>query len=252
MVTPKHIRRSNEIKRLERQLEELRALREKLGNEKVVAVSDTKPERLANEAKGAPPTSKPMSASETSGTDLKIGKHDEGSRFLSITNIESEELPPRILTIAGIVPGLTTSQFQNTPPVLTNKRPDKGNVVITKLPEDYHSEIMAISGSDVLNRCGDPVIILADPNDVSSTSLPITEGDLVALVVDRDMTGRHFENNKFYAWDVQGQIRVGWTEEEPHPSYAKCVGEVVFGVLEIKSDLRKKKSCWEEENEVYT
>ncbi|CAN8077148.1 unnamed protein product [Agarophyton chilense] len=251
MVTPKHIRRSNEIKRLERQLEELRALREKLAHDKAHPISDSQPKPRADEPERAPPIPDLLSMPQKTASDFITGKHNEESRFLSIASVDSEEFPTRILTIAGVIPELTTAQFKSTPAVLTNKRPDKGNLVITKLPEHYHGDIMSLPGSEVLAGCGDPVLVLAEQSEVSATSLPISEGDLVALVVDRDMNRRTFESTNFYVWDVRGNIRVGWAKEEPHPSQAECVGQVVFGIMEIKPDLRQKKSCWEEENETY-
>ncbi|PXF48215.1 hypothetical protein BWQ96_02167 [Gracilariopsis chorda] len=255
MVAPKHVRRSNEIKRLQRQLEELRELREKLAADKETE-AQAKADKSPTDGMPTPlsSSSRPAVAPKSDARVDKflVRKHDEQSRFLSLMNIDSQEYAPRILSIAGTVPGLTTNEFKAKKPLLLNKRPEKGNVIITSLPEGFDGEIMALPGSDVLHACRDPIVILADVGEISAVELPITEDENVALLVERNVTRETFNNKSFYAWDVQGQIKVGWVESEPDPSQAICVGRVVYGMVEIKPELRKTKSCWEEENETYS
>lgn len=254
MVAPKHVRRSNEIKRLQRQLDELRALRAKLAAEKGTR-SQNDDMTSANEDTTPPsPLSRPAAApgSDARVDNFFVGKHDERSRFLSLLNVDSQEYAPRILSIAGIVPGLTTNEYKAKKPLVLNKRPEKGNVVITSLPEGFEGDIMALPGSDVLDACRDPILILADAGEISAAELPITEDEYVVLLVERNMTKETFNNKNFYVWDIHGQIRVGWVESQPNPSQAICVGKVMYGMVEIKPELRKKKSCWEEENETYS
>lgn len=106
--------------------------------------------------------------------------------------------------------------------------------------------------TSVLSDCKDPVIVLVDPEHASVASLPLPPNEPVAVVVDRHVSDITFNRDKFYAWDVRGQIRIGWAAEIPHPTQAVIIGQVAYGILEIDEQLRRKRSCWEEENGVYS
>lgn len=242
MVAPKHVRRSDEIKGLQRQLEDLKALQQKIATKNISNAPASHPQNLTLSSTDSVPSNQP----------INFRKHNESSRFLHFSRIEAEEYSPRILTVAGLVPGLTTEEFRTAPSMLLNKRPSKGNVFITKPPDTFTGELIALPGSDVLNSCRDPVVVLANPDEVAAIELPVAQGDVVALLVDRNISENDFSSKNFYLWDVNGLVHIGWLESLPHASQAVCLGKVFYGILELRNDLRRSRSCWEEENETYT
>lgn len=253
MVAPKHVRRAEEIKRLTKQLEDLRAARENMKKEKKAtgASASPSPRDSRTTESSVMESSVAKASTPTSGSSFQPQKHAVGSRFLVISSFDSEESAPRILTIAGRLSELTTSQLLSTPSVLLNKPPKPGAVFLTRIPPNYSGDLVAIPGFDPLIKCTDPVVVLADADEISASKLPIADEDEVILIVDRDLSGRKFENTKFYAWDVGGVVKIGWAKEEPSSSEATCVGQVVFGTMEMAAELRNRRSCFEEENETY-
>lgn len=255
MVAPKNTRRAEEIKRLTEQLEKLRTQRERLMQEKKTPSSSASTEQ-ANKTPQASsplaPASSQVPTSATSPSSFQPGKHSSGSRFLSVTSVEADEYLPRVLLIAGNVPGLTTEDFKKVPPMLFSKSPAIGNLFLSRLPEGFSGAFVTLPASEVLVKSGDPVAVLIDPQVFSVSKLPITPGDDVVLVVDRAIGGTEFDDRSFYAWDVNGKVEIGWADEEPPTDVAKRIGRIVYGNIEIDASLRKTKSCWEEENETYT
>lgn len=233
MVAPKHVRRSEEIKRLTKQLEELRAAREKL--------SDHEPNIPSAEAR-APPTAIPATPSVQGSA---LGKHGEGSRFLSVSQMETDGFFPRVLPVAGRLPSLTAAQLEATVRVQTSGSVGAGNVYVTTLPNGHSGQVVALPGIEVIAEAVDPVVVIASVDEVSAVAMPVREGGDVLLIVDR-VVGE-FDAMKFYAWDEGGVVKVGWRKEG-----GRVIGKVVYGVIEVREELRKKRSCWEEENETYS
>lgn len=249
MVAPENVRRTEEIKKLQKQLEELRAARERIAREN----SASAPHGSSTPSKATPkPVIEDTFESSETSAPFELGKHGAGSRFLSLSTVEAEEYFPRILTIAGRVPELTVQDFKSTPPVLQNRAPDDGNVFITMLPPEYKGQIIAMPGLEVIAKCKDPVVILIGADELSAVKLPVAEGDDVVLLIERNTEELEFQSNKFYAWAVGDHVRVGWVKDMPSSESTECLGQVIFGMLEERVDLRKKKSCWEEENETYS
>lgn len=252
MVAPKHVRRTEEIKRLTEQLEQLREKQKQLQSSTPAASKPSINASSTNITSDVPSTTPSSPSSSPSATEFTPGKHSAGNRFLSISSVESEEYHPRVLLVAGAVPGLKTSDFAAVPPMLYSKPPTKGNLFLSRLPENFSGDFITMQTFDTLARCGDPVVILAAAEEVSAAKLPITPNDDVVLIVDREMTDFQFNKNHFYAWDVNGTVKIGWVDSlPPVDSNIKIIGRIVYGHLEVDSQLRKKKSCWEEENETY-
>lgn len=250
MLESKEVRRSAEIERLTKQLEQLRAKRQNISNEAPPA-SSAPPSALSNNAPVQETAIDNSATSADSNQSVKFGKHSSGNRFMSISNLTSNDYFPRILTVAGSLPDLTVDHFFQTPSVLQSKSPEAGNMFITMLPPDYKGQIVALPGWEILANCNDPVAILAKPSDISAETLPAAEDDYVVIVVDRDITGTEFDKRKFYAWAVGDNVHIGWLDSEPLPEQAKRIGNVVIGMVDMRPELRKSKSCWEEENETY-
>lgn len=248
MVAPENVRRSQEIKRLQKQLEELRAARDRVAREK----SASSAQRSSPSSQASPkPVTENTFGSKGSSVPFELGKHGAGSRFLSLSKVEYDEHFPRILTIAGRVPDLTVGEFESTPSVLQNRAPGEGNMFITMLPPEYKGQIIAMPGLALIAECRDPIALLIGPDELSVAKLPVEEGDDIVLLVDRNTDGLEFEKTKFYAWAVGDHVKVGWAKDKPSPETARCLGPIVFGIHEVKKELRQQRSCWEEENEVY-
>lgn len=122
---------------------------------------------------------------------------------------------------------------------------------LTMLPDGYHGQIVALPGTEAVGLSKDPVAVLVDPNVLSDIALPVAKDDDVIIIVERDIKDIQFEDNKFYLWQVGEEVRVGWMKDEPDGVEAKMIGKVIYGMLEVRDELRVKKSCWEEENETY-
>lgn len=244
MVAQDHVSRSEKIKQLNEKLEQLRAQKARLD-----ASSQT-----SSTNKGIPtPTPPPptTSSSDSSVSNIKFGKHSSGSRFISITAVGFAEYSPRVLTIPGRTSEITAKEFMGIAPALHTKEPVAGNFFLTKLPEGFNGMFAAIPGNDILEQAGDPLGLLINPNELSESPLPITDGDDVLLVVERDVKeDEEFDKRAFYVWDVDGAVKVGWADSYPQNG-AKRIGRVLYGLIETKKELRQKKSCWEEENEIY-
>lgn len=249
MVAPENVSKSEEIRKLQKKLQDLREARERLAREEQSGVSNS----------NTPPRQTPSTpivngAAPASNVNIPfdIGKHGEENRFLSMSKVENEEHFPRILTIAGRVPELTVKEFMETPSVLQNRPPKAGNMFITMLPPGYQGQIIAMPGFEVIAKCKDPVAVTIGSEELATAQLPVADGDDLVLLIERNTTATRFDNTKFYAWGVGDHVKVGWAKQAPSPDTARCLGQVIFGMLEEREDLRKKKSCWEEENETYT
>lgn len=266
MVAPKHVRRTEEIKRIQKQLEELRAARENLANAPsngdTSNTSAPSSSPLSAPTSSAPTTSPSFNAAATRDgpkdtpapepDQLKFGLHGADSHFLSISSVDQEEGHPLILPIAGNIPGLSGAALRDTAPMLYNKPPVTGNLFIARMPASSHAaDIIALPYSKALEMCADPVAVLANERYVSASRLPCAQGDDIALVVDR--VSGDFSPREFYLWEATGggELSVGWADVEPPQSEARRVARVVYGILETDAELRKNKSCWEEENETY-
>lgn len=244
MAAPKHVRRTEEIQRLTKQLEQLRQKRDQM-------ISSKKEGNLDTNTTASLPSASSQTTASSPPNSFQLGKHATGNRFLSISSVDSEEYHPRILLIAGAVPDLTTDQFRKVPQMLYNREPAKGNLFLCRLPDGYTGEFVSMMTYDALAKCGDPVAVLIEPHMLSASKLPITPNDDVVLVVDRDLSGSPFRKTDFYAWDVNGKVQIGWSDYEPPADVASRIGKVIYGHIEIDKELRVKKSCWEEENETY-
>lgn len=257
MVAQKPSKRE-ELERLSKQLAELQALRAKLAKKqssnKAAAneppgASTSSPTPAASSKKSSASKPADPAGSENTST-ITFGKSSQGSRFLCVSSVDSEEFYPRIVLIAGSLPDLSTADFMKTPSALYSKNPVQGNLFLSRLPDGYDGNMVAIPGTEVLTKCGDPVVVLVPPTILSETKLPATPGDDVVVIVDRAMD-EPFDSYAFYAWDVKGKVSIGWLKEDPPAEEATRIGKVVYGIIEIDESLREKKTCWEEENETY-
>lgn len=259
MTASHSAKRIQEIEKLQKQLQQLRKQRQQIAANHNNTSIDNQPKQVVIKQDKLDVKHQPVVSNNNNNntqSNLFLGKHGQNNRFLSISKVETEEYFPRILTIAGVIPGLNLTEYQNTPVVLQTKNSNSGNMFLTKLPDNYQGEIVALPGTQAIGQAKDPVVVLIQPNELSITQLPVENDEYVILVIERDVKDVEWQQGKFYLWklnDDDDTLKVGWSNLKPDTSNgAQLVGVVLLGMLEIRHDLRKLKSCWEEENEVYS
>lgn len=246
MVAPKDVRRKQEIERLTRQLEELRTKR---GSSRGVPSANTPGQAQPTSVPSVPVPAPAPSAAEHARKGLQFGRHGEGSRFVSMTTLS--EHSPRVLAMAGNLSSMSPDDLLNAP-VLSSVTEEKGVFVFAKAPEGFSGQMIAVPGHDVIVTLKSPVAMLVPPEVVSSVKLPVDEGTNAVAVVERDLMPGSFSSSSFYVWGVGNEVRFGWSASEPAPDHARCLGKVVFIMIQEGAARRAAKSCWEEENEVYS
>mmetsp|Transcript_23793 Transcript_23793/g.31109 ORF Transcript_23793/g.31109 Transcript_23793/m.31109 type:complete len:228 (+) Transcript_23793:101-784(+) len=158
-----------------------------------------------------------MSSSEES----KEGLHGTGSRFLSVIQLKSDEVQPRIVQIAGVYPGLTIEEF-NAP--VSSPPAERGmwQYDFTD-PDGPQMGTVALPGSDIVDFLEDPVIVIATNKDLG---IELRDEETEVLVtIDRAL--KTHQPLKFYAWKTPDkQITIRWFDEIP-PGY-EILGQVMI------------------------
>jgi len=151
------------------------------------------------------------------------GIHGSNFRFLPISQFNSGEHFPRILSIAGVHPGLSVEELfapKSTDP------PDQG-MWTYEFPDPVSAQFgtVALPGSDALYNCIDPVIVVSD-----SETLGIRAPSPLEVLVVIDRSDREFSMENFYAFrNPSGEIEIINMSDED-PSYA-ILGRVVVCYL---------------------
>lgn len=193
--------------------------------------------------------------------DLKLGRHGEGSRFISFSTIDATDYFPRIVPMlrAPISPG----EFTACPQIDVGGAGvrEKGRMYFAKVPPNYSGdlELFALPLAGKLVEMIDPVALAVDPT-VLADSLAVDQGSSVVLIVERDLSEEDTDNGggggiqgfdpyKFYLWGIEDELKIGWLQSKP--SNVQCLGRVVVALMEEKEERRQAKSCWEEESDVF-
>jgi hypothetical protein len=245
-------KRAAEIERLARQIADLKA--------KKNSEFSARPARAAATSRvQSPPAPEPVAAeapmADAVGADAirsLLGKHGEGSRFCSIGTLEVSEHSSRIAAVAGTVPGVSALALRAAPYFGGDGEDTFGAVAWTYVPAGLSGELVALPPSEVLSRARDIVALRVDPGHIGPTVAGSgAEGRDAMAVVDRSAAARVFDSIKFYAWDIQGQVELGWFKERPDEADATCIGRVVAVFIEEDKNRAQAKSCWGEEDELY-
>ncbi|CAN0045854.1 unnamed protein product, partial [Heterosigma akashiwo] len=173
---------------------------------------------------------------------IEEGLHGTGSRFLSVIQLKSDEVAPRIIQIAGTYPGLTPEDLnapQSSPPA------ERGmwQYDFTD-PEGPQMGTVALPPSDLVDFMVDPVCVVAD-----NLSLGIQLNDEqteVLVTIDRAL--REHQPNKFFAWQTpDNQVVIRWFEEVP--AGHECLGQVMLTTIPHLEYMGSSKSGFMEADE---
>lgn len=242
MVASKEERAAEEIKRLSKQLEELRAKKARMAQQKGNAAAPVSPTRQKHEA---PPVRDMQRPAES----LRFGRHGEQSRFMSFAKVDASENYPLVVPVLDDFGSLTPRIVAETPNVSQTGSGQSGSIRFATIPPAYSGRLVALPGVAAIAGCKDPVAIAVEPG-VIADNLSMGSNDKVVLVVERAVTGTEFDSSKFYVWGVGEKVHVGWLKENP-TSRARCLGRVVCAFIGEPDQRGKARSCWEEEEEVY-
>lgn len=239
-VAPREERRAAEIERLTRQIETLRAAK--------AASADVSPP-LPPVGRREEPAARKVEKEEVQaegGVLGRLGKHGEASHFCPMSTQEWTEFMPRVVPVAGKIPGVTAEDVRRVGRLDAGPR-ETGLIGWTRVPEGV-GEVVAIEcPTDALGEADDLVAVRVETTHVAP-KLGKLERDAV-VVIDRD--DRQFDDLKFYAWDVDGKVHIGWMARRPDEGDARIIGKVLCCVMEEDPEKKKATTCWKEEEEVY-
>jgi hypothetical protein len=253
---PREDRRAAEIQRLTAELERLRAQKNALGDRpaggdehRLGSASASHETRTAGDF-SEDIAVKALDSGNTSVLPL-LGKHSQGSRFCSVSTLDSKDYSTRIIAVAGRVPGVSASSVRNAPRLGGDGyegESERGVIAWTTIPAEYSGEISPLPSSEVLGSAIDPIGLRVDPAHIG---LAVTTERDALLVIERDSSQLGFDNIKIYAWDIEGEVHIGWLKHEPSRKQARCLGRVLCVFVEEDKDMKAEKSCWLEADQVF-
>lgn len=225
----------DDMQDLLRQLHELRAKRDALA------------EKAASPSQSVTPADSVGTSNEAieSVSELNVGRHGESSRFIPLSTVGGDEYFPRVVPVLDLASGATPKDFADCP-AFTAGVQAAGHLSVATIPTGYSGQVMGIPLSGKMTELSDP-IALAVPASSLSDSIPVDEGSPVYLIVERGKP-EEFDPYKFYVWDYQGELRIGWLAKE---GVARCLGQIYCGLFQEPAERRKAKSCWQEEIDTY-
>ncbi len=245
-VASKDSSAASEIQRLTQKLEELRAKKEELLQSKKKEIQFSKD----------PGDTGKRSEVEVSATatpekeDLRVGKHNQESRFLSFSNVDGAECYPRVVPLIADLEAAHPDEIANCPRFADVGAPKKGKILFGSVPSEYTGQVVAIPGVGAVAEIRDPIAVCVRPETLSE-NLACDPGNKVVLILERDLDGIDFDSYKFYAWSIGDRVRIGWVKNLPLSAQAQCLGRVICALMEEPAERRQAKSCWEEELESY-
>jgi Rubisco Assembly chaperone C-terminal domain len=258
LVLPREDRRAAEIKRLMTELELLKS--QKIAQENVRHDS----QQRANRVDDDPLHTESLGSNIQMGDDQQatqaterppvlamLGKHNQGSRFCSVSTLDGKDFAPRIVAVPGRVPEVDPMAVRNAPRLGGDGfdgELERGVVAWTTVPREYGGEIVPLPSSEVLGSAVDPVGLRVSPGHIG---LSVANTKDALLVIDRDPALLDFDNIKVYAWDIDGQVHIGWFKNKPSKAEARCLGRVLCVFVEEDKNTRNEKSCWLEADEVF-
>jgi Rubisco Assembly chaperone C-terminal domain len=152
--------------------------------------------------------------------------------------------------IAGAYPGLTREEFfavQSEPAAIVGQW-----TYDFSDPDGPQLGTVAIDGSDIVTRCEDPVVIIAEH---TSLAVPLPESikepvDLILLV---DRAQNRFAERRFLVMDVAGSgVMIGaFASKQEMPSNAEILGHVVLCQIPWLPSMKPTKSGFLEADEYF-
>lgn len=250
-VAPMEERRAAEIQRMAQQLAQLKAQKAALEAQKRSASKD--PEPWPSEAPRPPPppqATKPAVIEKAGPVLERLGKHGEKSHFCGISTLEGHEYAPRILPVVGTIPGISVKAFEDIPDLNPTKR-NLGCIAWSSFPSGFAGELVAINcPTQDLGKASQLIAARVDISHIAPQFDSGNVGDALVLI-DCGEKAKVFDNLKFFAWGIEGQVHIGWLQSRPPLEDAVCLGRVLGVIVEEDKERVKARSCWKEEDEVW-
>lgn len=187
-----------------------------------------------------------ISPNQSTGGSL----HGQDACFLPLEQLDQEYYAPRIIQIAGSYPGLTKEKFHavnSEPPAeLGQWGYDFSD------PDGPQMGTVAVRGCEIISGCVDPVAVICE-HFALGVPLPDTLKDPVDLLTVVDRSRNTYAERKFLVLDIPGEglvIRAYATKAEL-PESATILGEVVFVQIPWLPCMKKNKSGFMEEDELF-
>ena len=111
---------------------------------------------------------------------------------------------------------------------------------------------VAVRGCEIISTCVDPVAIICE-HFALGVPLPEVLKDPVDILAIVDRAKNTFLERKFFVVDVPGEgVVIGaYPTKADMPEAATIIGQVVFVQLPWLPCMKKQKSGWGEEDELY-
>mmetsp|Transcript_23231 Transcript_23231/g.34585 ORF Transcript_23231/g.34585 Transcript_23231/m.34585 type:complete len:225 (+) Transcript_23231:106-780(+) len=176
--------------------------------------------------------------------------HGQDACYLPLDQLDQEYFSPRIIQIAGSYPGLTKEAFyavNSEPPAEMGQWGYDFSD-----PDGPQMGTVAVRGCEVISTCEDPVVIICEHFSLG-VPLPETLKDPVDLLAVVDRSKNRFGERKFLVLEMPGEglvIRAFATKAEL-PESATILGQVVFVQIPWLPCMKKTKSGFMEEDELY-
>jgi len=175
-------------------------------------------------------------------SSVKAGVHGQGFHFMPMSRPGRNEHYPRILPIAGVLPGITIDELMAAPSMASAPKGtwayDFSGVTGVQLGK------VAIPGSEIVTDAVDPVVLITTNTAVNIQCKTDVE---MLLVIDRQDPDP-FDSDNFYLFRTQqGDLKVMWSEQLPGDM--EIVGKVVTAVLPFVKANADQKTGWAEEDE---
>lgn len=135
-------------------------------------------------------------------TDFTVAPSKQAP-ILPIYRLETQSEVPRILPVVGKLP-LATADLKAVPLI-----EEEGPFRLVKFSGT--GAWLPVPGWQVVFAAEDPVVLLADLNDLPTT----LEGASEEVVVMIDRAERTWDDRSYFAVDRQGEIQIQWFEQEP-------------------------------------
>mmetsp|Transcript_4998 Transcript_4998/g.7326 ORF Transcript_4998/g.7326 Transcript_4998/m.7326 type:complete len:181 (-) Transcript_4998:35-577(-) len=174
--------------------------------------------------------------------------HGQGSCFLPLRQLDQEYHAPRIVQIAGAYPGITVDEFNS----VTSEPPAEMGQWSYDFsdPDGPQMGTVAIEGSEIVSKCEDPVVIIAEHNTIGVELPPGLEGavDLVVLV---DRAKNRFKERKFLVVDDgSGNLAIGAYHAKSEVP-GEILGQIEYVQIPWLPCMKSTKSGFMEEDELF-
>ena len=171
------------------------------------------------------------------------GLHGQGSCFMPISQIRDTELYPRMIQVAGALPGLTVEGF------LAPQSEESQGYGTWQYdfsdPDGPQMGVVAMPGSELVHDMLDPVVVVV-PNDVVGIELAKQSVTETLLLVDR--AENEFESRKFFVYkSPEGELVVRWFDKLP--AGWEPLGKVMLVTVPWLPAMGRKKTGFMEEDD---